>query len=547
MDRRDVLKLLGLSAVAPMAGRFGLVGCSEVGPGVQSLQDGVPRTVQQLAPGLELALSAVPEEVSLLPGEATSVWRFRGEVVRGRLDALRAAGESYLGPTLRLRRGERVRIRFANGLPEPSVIHWHGLDVPESADGHPRFAFPTGVEYVYDFTVANRSGTYWYHPHPDMRTGPQVHRGLAGLLLVDDEEEAALGLPAAESELVCVIQDRSFDEANQFAYPESAGMGGGPAGRGGMGRGRGMGGMGPMGMAGMTELMNGVLGDRVLVNGVPNFTAPVEAGWVRLRLLNGSNARTYKLGWSDGRPMTVIGGDGGLLERAVSRDFLTLAPGQRADLVQDLSDLSEGARIRLRSLAYPPEDAGNVGMMMGATMGMSAGPAHGAALDVLTIDVRGRNTRPLRLPERLSEPGPGWDAAPSAPVRRVALAMGQMQWTLGGRTFELEGVSPEETVEAGSTHVWELVNVPNPMGMAMAHPIHIHGRQFRVLGRSGGMPDSGLRAGIVDEGWTDTVLVLPGETVRIQIRFSEHPGLYLYHCHILEHEDLGMMRNFRIV
>jgi len=107
-------------------------------------------------------------------------------------------------------------------------------------------------------------------------------------------------------------------------------------------------------------------------------------------------------------------------------------------------------------------------------------------------------------------------------------------------------VAADETVEAGSTHVWEFVNQPNGMGMEMAHPIHLHGRQFRVLDRTGGRTINALREGIVDDGWRDTVLVLPGETVRVQVTFTNHAGLYLYHCHILEHEDMGMMRNFRV-
>jgi FtsP/CotA-like multicopper oxidase with cupredoxin domain len=121
-----------------------------------------------------------------------------------------------------------------------------------------------------------------------------------------------------------------------------------------------------------------------------------------------------------------------------------------------------------------------------------------------------------------------------------------MEWSLGGRTFSMDGVAPDETVTAGSTHVWEFVNVENGMGMQAAHPIHLHGRQFRVVERAGGRAASTLRGGVVDAGWKDTVLVLPGERVRVQVTFTRHPGLYLYHCHILEHEDMGMMRNFRV-
>jgi FtsP/CotA-like multicopper oxidase with cupredoxin domain len=134
---------------------------------------------------------------------------------------------------------------------------------------------------------------------------------------------------------------------------------------------------------------------------------------------------------------------------------------------------------------------------------------------------------------------------PNAPVRRVPLTFMQMNWFIDGRTFEMTDVAGSETVAPGSTHIWEIVNQPNPMGMMAAHPIHVHGPQFRVLSRTGGTANA-LREGIHDQGWTDTVVALPGETVRVQITFSTHPGLYLYHCHILEHEDMGMMRNFRI-
>jgi FtsP/CotA-like multicopper oxidase with cupredoxin domain len=121
-----------------------------------------------------------------------------------------------------------------------------------------------------------------------------------------------------------------------------------------------------------------------------------------------------------------------------------------------------------------------------------------------------------------------------------------MEWSIGGRTFGMTDVASDETVAAGSTRFWQFENLSNPMGMQAAHPIHMHGRQFRVVNRTGGGATNSLRAGIVDAGWRDTVLVLPGETVRVQVTFTRHPGLYLYHCHILEHEDMGMMRNFRV-
>ncbi|MDH4067050.1 MAG: multicopper oxidase domain-containing protein [Acidobacteriota bacterium] len=528
MDRRDALRLLSLPPLAPALAALGLDART-------ALAAGQPSTPGP-APDIELALMAAPSEAAILPGTPTRVWRFTGRVIRGPARVLQTVPDSYLGPTIRLRRGQRVRIRFQNQLGEPSIVHWHGLDVPELADGHPRLAVESGREYVYDFDVTNRAGTYWYHPHPHMRTAPQVYQGLAGLMLVSDDEEDGLPLPAGTEELPLVLQDRRFDDRNQFVYLEDRSMRGG-MGRGmGGGMGRGMGG----GMGAMMQAMNGWLGDRVLVNGRLQPEVTVARRAYRLRLLNGSNARIYKIALSDDAPITVIGGDGGLLEQARAITALTLAPGQRADVLVDFTDRASGTTLELRSLAYPAADAGRVGMM-----GETSPVPQGASLSLMTFRVSGASGPRLRLPDRLCAPPDVWSPRTNAPVRRVGLTFMQMNWLLGGRTFGLEDVAAEETVEPGSTHVWELVNEPNPMGMAMAHPIHLHGPQFRVLSRTGAAGNA-LRPGISDSPATDTVLVLPGETVRTQITFSRHPGLYLYHCHILEHEDMGMMRNFRI-
>jgi FtsP/CotA-like multicopper oxidase with cupredoxin domain len=176
-------------------------------------------------------------------------------------------------------------------------------------------------------------------------------------------------------------------------------------------------------------------------------------------------------------------------------------------------------------------------------MGDTSPVPQGAPLTLMTLRTSAARGPRFEPPARLSTHDAR--AVADAPVRRVPLSFRQMTWLLDNRVFDMQEVSPQETVAAGSTHIWEIVNEPNPMGMMMAHPIHLHGRQFRVLSRTGGAANA-LREGINDDGWVDTVLVLPGETVRIQVTFSTYPGLYLYHCHILEHEDMGMMRNFRI-
>lgn len=519
MQRRDLLRLVSLSVLA------GATGCD--GRSASSRPEAVsPQAAPDtgFVPDVEMVLTAAPDEVSVLPGAPTRVWRFTGRLLKGPADTLQTLPDSYLGPVIRLRRSQRVRVRFANNLGEDSIVHWHGLDVPESADGHPRLAVGYGHEYVYEFEVTNRAGTYWYHPHPHMRTGTQVYQGLAGLLLVQDDEEDTLALPSGGTELLCVLQDRRFDARNQLVF------------HGG----------------GMMEMMNGFLGDRVLVNGLPQPTTEVDAAWHRVRVVNASNARIYKLAWSRDVQMAVIGGDGGLLEKPLYQQALTLAPGQRADLLLDLTSLAPGTEVHLESHALAEADAsagGMMGMRGGPMMGMMGGGSNvpnGAPLRMMTLRTRARKGPAFRVPGRLSSFDAAWSPIADAPVRRVPLTFQQMEWSLGGRTFDMGDVSPEETVTAGSIHLWEFVNLPNPMGMEAAHPIHMHGRQFRVIDRIGGRATNTLRAGIVDGGWRDTVLVLPGETVRVQVTFTHHAGLYLYHCHILEHEDMGMMRNFRV-
>jgi FtsP/CotA-like multicopper oxidase with cupredoxin domain len=323
---------------------------------------------------------------------------------------------------------------------------------------------------------------------------------------------------------MCVLQDRRFDADNQLVYSTA-----------------------------MMDGVTGFLGDRVLVNGRPQPTMDVDAAWLRVRLLNGSNARIYKLVWSRDVQMTVIGGDGGLLEQPLRQQAVTLAPGQRADVLLNLSGLARGTEVHLDSQAFAEADAGVPGMMGrrgGRMMGMSGGLStvpNGAPLRALTLRTRAGKARAFRVPERLSVFDATWSARAGAMIRPVPLLFQRMQWSLGGRTFDIGEVTPEETVAAGSTHLWEFSNPANQMmGMRAAHPIHLHGRQFRVVARTGGRATDTLRSGLVDAGWKDTVLVLSGETVRVQVTFTRHPGLYLYHCHILEHEDMGMMRNFRV-
>ena len=199
-------------------------------------------------PDLDISLTARPGEVSIFPGDPTQIWQYQAVVHTGDINRVVEIPGSYLGPIIKVHQGEKIRIRFNNSIPEESIVHWHGLHVPAIMDGHPRYVIPQGQSYLYEFEVNNRAGTYWYHPHPHGRTGPQVYQGLAGLFIVSDEEEQGVGLPEDEYDVPLVIQDRTFDPENQLVYTSGHRM----------------------------EQMTGFLGDMIMVNGLPDFTLPAS-------------------------------------------------------------------------------------------------------------------------------------------------------------------------------------------------------------------------------------------------------------------------------
>jgi FtsP/CotA-like multicopper oxidase with cupredoxin domain len=507
--RRHFLKQAGAAALGGLLfGGKALASATHAMPSAEATPD--------FNPDIELELAAVVDEVSLLPGKPTSVWRFTGKVLRGDGDALSFLqgaddGPSFV-PVLRMHRGQKVRIFFTNRLPEPSIVHWHGLHIVQRMDGHPMYAIGTGKRYVYEFVVDNRAGTYWFHPHPHERTGFQVYRGLAGFLLVSDDQENALKLPSGSFDLPLVIQDRTFDRRNQLVYVQF-----------------------------MMERMMGFMGERVLVNAAPDYTKKVERRAYRLRLLNGSNAAGYRLSLSNGQPFFVIGTDGGLLEQALTRQTLTLGVGERADVWMDFATVQRGEEIALIARPFAPMiAAGGMPMMMGRA-------ANSAPRAIARFRVGSGAAVQSPLPARLSK-FPALDlreAVNRERPRTIRLSMGPGQALLNGRVFEMDAVADDERVRLGTAEVWEFVN-----DSPMAHPMHVHNLQFRVIERGGAASTTGdaagLRAGFTDQGLKDVILVLPGERVKVLMKFGDHIGLYLYHCHILEHEDMGMMRNYRV-
>lgn len=463
-------------------------------------------------PDVELELNAVPGEIGVLPGNATRVWRYTGRVVRGNPQALSFLDGSQHVPVIRARRGQAIRITFTNQLPEDSIVHWHGLHIVQRMDGHPMYAIGPGKKYVYEFKVDNRAGTHWFHPHPHERTGLQVYFGLAGLFLVGDDEEDAARLPQGEFDVPLVIQDRRFNAANQLVY------------------------IAP----GMMNRMMGFQGDHVLVNGAVEYARPVARAAYRLRVLNASNATLYSLRWSNGRPFTVIGTDGGLLERPVTHASLTLGVGERVDVWADFAGDQPGSEIALVAESWSPSLENITSLQTGSTPVTGGRP-------IARFRVGSGGSNKSVLPQRLST-FPALrieDATNRSRPRTIRLSMQRGQAMLNGRTFgRMDEVADDEKVKLGATEVWEFANDAS-FGMRMAHPMHVHNLQYRVIGRTGasGHP---LSAGFTDEGLKDVVLVLPGERVRVLMKFENYTGLYLYHCHILEHEDLGMMRNYLV-
>lgn len=466
---------------------------------------------------IELNLRAAPGSASILPGTPSEVWRYTAEVLKGPETTVSENTGSYLGPTIRLRRGQTVKVNIYNELAEDTTVHWHGLHVPSDVDGQPRLPIQPGETMTVGFEVRDRAGLYWYHSHAHGeqggRVGFQSYAGLAGLLIIEDDEEDSIGLPSGDNELLLVLQDRSFAGANELVY-----LGGG--------------------MGAMMDRMGGFLGDRVLVNGVPPTTREVATRLYRIRVLNGSNARIYKLAWSDGRPVTVIGSDSGLMQKPENKPFAVLAPAQRLDILVDLSRASPGSTLELISDNYDAD------MMGGGMMGGSDMPA-GSRFSLMTLNVTESVDSAESVPAQFPLSRQSLPVSSSTRVRQFLLSQAMMRgFAINGRRFDGTNVANGEIVRVGDTEIWEFRNDTH-----MPHPMHVHGLQFNIRERSAGGNAGGwneLQSGLVDGGWHDTVLVLPDETVQVVMKFERFTGLYMLHCHNMEHEDMGMMRYFRI-
>lgn len=492
-------------------------------------------------PDVEVEFIARVAEIPIMSGANTSVFKYYGKLLKGPETTLKAV-PGYLGPILNLFQGQKVRIWFYNQLPEASIIHWHGMHVPQKMDGHPMYAVDQNEKYVYEFEVKNPAGTNWYHSHTHEMTATQVYSGLAGLITVADEQEQELDLPSGEYDIPIIIQDRRFMVGNQLQY-----------------------------IHGMRERMMGFLGDTILVNGKANSTIPVETRAYRLRVLNGSNSRIYKLGWEDNTPLTIIGTDGGLLEKPETYPYIMLAPAERVELWVDFSGRELGSNLKLRSLEYRGTMPHMHGGMrrgsrgMGGGMGMMMGGlAQGETFPIIKFHIVKKVSDTLTLPKTLVKMRSLTEKEISNPDQplSIAISMRHMSPQLNGRSFEMNDAMSVEKISINTIQKIIISHDNKSMGdmgdmggmgmmMSMAHPIHIHGQQFKILSRTLKTQDASdsyatVKNGFITSGWKDTVLVMPGEEIEILKPFEDYMGLFLYHCHNLEHEDMGMMRNFYV-
>ena len=400
----------------------------------------------------------------------------------------------YLGPTLRAERGEQVAVRVTNDLGEATTLHWHGMHLPAVMDGGPHQTVAPGETWEPTWRINQPAATLWYHPHMHGETALHVYRGLAGLFLLDDPDNtSSLPNEYGVDDLPVIVQDKTFTDDGQL--DDEAPM------------------FSP----------TGFLGDTVVVNGTVGPYVEVTTERVRLRLLNGSNARIYNFGLvgpdGDERGMHLVGTDGGLLPEPAAVDRVMLSPGERAEVVVSITP---GETVTLRSF---PAD-------LGADFWNERFSGGDDTLDVLELRAADNLAPSAELPARLA-PTPDLRAEDASVTRSFRLG----GTTINGRDMDMERI--DEVVRIGDTEVWEARNAGGT-----PHNFHVHGVQFQVIDVDGAPPPPQL------SGWKDTVYVAPDSTVRLVMRFDAYPdpdSPFMFHCHLLRHEDQGMMGQFLVV
>jgi len=493
ISRRHALALLGLGTAGVAAGTIGWAtglgasGGTRLEPAGAGQSLGQPAVLESRDGVLDVTLTAAAGV--RLAGRDTSAWGYNG---------------ASPGPTLRVRPGDLLRVRLVNRIDQPTNLHTHGLHVsPQGNSDNPFVTVEPGDSFDYAIRIPadHPAGTYWYHPHHHGTVADQIYAGLAGALVVEGET----GLPIT-GDLVLLVTDTTLDGSGHVAAPSLAAK------------------------------MTGREGDLVLVNGQhqPDITAAPGAVQ-RWRVINGCTSRVLSLRL-DGHHLTQVALDGVYLPAPVDRDQVVLAPGNRADL---LVRPTAGGRYALVSEPY---DRGSAAMM-GGGMGMNGdgeGTTTGSPVTLATLTVSGPAATSPALPATL--PAPPVPQGPVTRQRQLTLAMGMgvgtgmgtgaMSFTIDGRTFDPD--RDDQTVTLGSTEEWTVLNT-SPMD----HPFHLHAWPFHVIAASTGAPPVGVRQ--------DVVLIPARGWARLLIPFTDYPGRSVYHCHILDHEDRGMMGTINVL
>ncbi|MBC5637275.1 multicopper oxidase domain-containing protein [Ornithinibacillus sp. BX22] len=399
---------------------------------------------------------------------------------------------NILGPVIKVHEGDRVKVVMKNDLREATTLHWHGLRVDGENDGGPHSGIKPGETWEPEFTIEQPAATLWYHPHRMHATAKQVYEGLAGLFIIEDAVSDSLPIPKdyGVNDFPIIIQDKQLDASGNMQYDP-----------------------------GMNDMMMGLYGNAYLVNGAISPYLEVPKGMVRLRLLNGSNGRTYHFELHNGQEFYQIASDGGFLEKPVEMTSLTLSPAERAEILVDFSALETGDEITLIDTVSE----------LGKTISEDE-------VEVMKFTVTDTESEAYPIPEQLTEIDT-IDPADAVVTREMVMAGVGSTLTINDKSMDMGVI--DEVVNLNDTEIWEVSNKRTGVQGGMAHPFHLHGVQFQVIDRDGNPPPAN------ETGWKDTILVEPGETVRIITTFN-HKGIFMYHCHILEHEDAGMMGQYEV-
>jgi spore coat protein A len=441
-------------------------------------------------------LTATAANASILSGLRTQIWGYNG---------------IFPGPTIEARSGRKVVVTLRNELPVPIVNHLHGGKTPSASDGYPtdlvlpkqgwtaqQMRDPQANIAVgrrdYLFPNEQQAATLWYHDHRMDFTGPQMWRGLAGLYILRDQEEELLPLPKGDKEIALVICDRSFDADGSLLYPSLD--------------------QSLRAKSGVDHAyMGGVLGDVILVNGVPWPRLEVSNTLYRFRVLNASNARQLELTLDpkpkEGAVFLQIGSDGGLLGAPVPHPSLPIAPAERFDILVDFSKYSVGTQLVLRNKQ-----------------------ARDGTSELMRFDVVRQERNESMVPAKLAE-FERLDPRQAVATRTFDFFYAGMDrgWVINGKPFDPTRMDAQPRL--GTTEIWRLRS-------DFHHPLHLHLAHFQLLTHGG-------RPLISDAGWKDTVNMVAGETAEVLVKFDGYRGRYVFHCHNLEHEDMAMMGNFEVI